>query len=154
MPQRPKSQALDRLLRSPEYLIRRAHQTAGSLFASACAELDLTPSQYAALCALASAAPLGQNELGRMIALDRATTSLVVRLLCGRGWVEGRPDPQDRRRLLLELSAAGRDRLHEAERLARRARRRLLAALDDDEEALFLHLLARLDQAHGEASSD
>ena len=53
---------LDGLYGTPEFLIRRAHQIATAVFAEACADLELTPSQYAALYALREHAPIGQTR--------------------------------------------------------------------------------------------
>ncbi|QPF72118.1 MarR family transcriptional regulator [Roseateles sp. DAIF2] len=141
--------ALEALYSSPEFLIRRAHQIAGAAFAEACAGLDLTPAQYGALVALRQGAPLGQNELGRLIALDRATISLVVRLLRERGLVEAMADAGDRRRTLLALTRAGRQLLARAEKRCARSGAALLSVFEPRQAATFLELLALLDAAHG-----
>jgi len=142
------SDALEGLYGSPEFLIRRAHQIASAVFAEACAGLDLTPAQYAALYALRQRSPLGQNELGRLIALDRATTSMVVRLLRERGLVAAADDAQDRRRSLLSLTTQGRLLLARAEKKCSRSSEELLSVFNQRQAATFLELLDLLASAH------
>lgn len=142
------SEALDGLYNSPEFLIRRAHQIAGAVFAEACAGLDLTPAQYAALYALRHCSPLGQNELGRLIALDRATMSLVARLLRERGLIEAGDDAQDRRKSLLSLTREGRLLLARAEKKCSLASEELMAVFNPRQAATFLELLDLLASSH------
>lgn len=140
----PVDQALDALYARPEFLIRRAHQIASAVFAEACAGLDLTPSQYAALFALRECQSVGQNELGRLIALDRSTTSLVVKLLRDRGLVDAASDPADRRKSLLSLTNQGRLLLVRAEKLSSRSSAELLSVFTQKQAATFLGLLNQL----------
>ncbi|NCT83282.1 MAG: winged helix-turn-helix transcriptional regulator [Comamonadaceae bacterium] len=140
----PPNDALDRLYDSPDFLIRRAHQAASAAFAEACADLDLTPAQYATLFALRHRAPIGQNELGRVIALDRATMSMVVRLLRERDLVSAADDPNDKRRSLLSLTRAGRLLLARAEKASGRASEELLAVLSPEQAATLMELLGLL----------
>ena len=143
----PADDALDRLYDSPDFLIRRAHQAAGAAFAQACADLDLTAAQYAALFALRHRAPISQNELGRVIALDRATISLVIRLLRERDLVNAADDPSDKRRSLLSLTRSGRLLLTRAEKASWRASEELLAVLSAEQAATLKELLGLLTRA-------
>lgn len=126
---------------SPEFLFRRAHQIATAAFAEACRDLDLTPSQYSALFMLREAASVSQNELGRMISLDRSTTSVVLRSLRERRLVRDSSDPEDRRKKRLRLTDTGRLLLAEAERLNAGTSRQLLSVLGGEKAALLLSLL-------------
>ncbi|MFT7775830.1 MarR family winged helix-turn-helix transcriptional regulator [Roseateles sp.] len=144
----PTNDALDRLYDSPDFLIRRAHQVASAAFAEACADLDLTPAQYATLFALRHRAPISQNELGRVIALDRATMSLVVRLLRERDLVSAADDPTDKRRSLLTLTRPGRLLLARAEKASWRASEDLLAVLSPEQAATLMELLGLLTSVH------
>lgn len=135
---------LDGLYGSPEFLIRRAHQIATAVFTEACADLELTPSQYAALYALRQRSPIGQNELGRLVALDRSTTSVVVRALRERGLVDASADASDRRKSFLELTTAGRALLTRAERRCLKTGQELLSVFDRRQAAMLLELLGTL----------
>lgn len=138
------AQPLAALFTSPEFLIRRAHQIATAVFTETCAEIDLTPSQYSVLFALRERAPIGQNELGRLVALDRSTTSLVVRILRDRGLVAASADDSDRRKSFLELTNDGRLLLARAERLNSKSSQALMSAFDPHQASAFIALLDRL----------
>ncbi len=138
------AEGLNGLYSSPEYLIRRAHQVATAAFAEACADLDLTSSQYAALFALRQQAGIGQNALGRLIALDRSTTSLVVKSLKERELVTARSDPSDRRKTFLELSDKGRLVLAQAEKRNARSSKNLMSVLDPQQAQELLQMLRLL----------
>lgn len=139
---------LDSLYLSPEFLIRRAHQIATAAFVEACGDLDLTPSQYAALFALRQHAPVGQNELGRLVALDRSTMSLVVKSLRERALVWARSDSTDRRKTLLELSDDGRLVLGQAELRSAKSSRALMAALDGRQAQDLIGMLLKLSRTN------
>lgn len=132
------------LYSSPEFLFRRAHQIASAAFAEACRHLDLTPSQYSALYMLREVNDVSQNELGRLIALDRSTTSIVLRSLRERRLVREQADPDDRRKKRLKLTDAGRLLLGEAERLSAGSSHQLLSALGEEKASLLLSLLGQL----------
>ena len=148
---------LDGLYGSPEFLIRRAHQIATAVFTEACADLELTPSQYSALFALRERSPIGQNELGRLIALDRSTTSIVVKILRERGLVTASTDASDRRKSFLELTNDGRLLLASAERRNTQSSQDLLSVFDKKQASAFLELLDKLasslDSKSGSGSS-
>ena len=135
------------LYASPEFLIRRAHQVASAAFAQACADLDLTPSQYGALFALRQHAGVGQNALGRLVALDRSTTSLVVKSLKERALVTARSGPSDKRKSFLELSDKGRRVLAQAEQRTARAGKALMSVFDEGQAQQFLGLLRVLSES-------
>lgn len=135
------ARSLDGLYGSPEFMIRRAHQIASAVFTDTCADLDLTPSQYSALFALRERSPIGQNELGRMIALDRSTTSVVVKLLRERGLVSASMNASDRRKAFLELTSEGRLLLAKAEQRNSQCSETLLSVFDRRQASAFMELL-------------
>lgn len=134
----------ERLTSSPEYLIRRAHQLAVASFSQACADLSVTPAQYTAMFMLRGHACIGQNELGRLAALDRSTMSMVIRSLRERGWVKIASDANDRRKTLLELTTEGRLVVAEAEQRSTLAGEQLLSVFDKRQSELFIALLKQI----------
>lgn len=90
------------------FLLRRAHQRHTTLFGELMPK-DLTPTQFSTLARLLENGPLSQNLLGREIAVDAATIKGVVDRLGARGLTSVAPDPTDGRRLVVSLTAAGRD---------------------------------------------
>lgn len=146
----PSDATLEVLYSSPEFLIRRAHQVASATFAQACADLDITPSQYAVLFALRQHADVGQNAIGRLVSLDRSTTSLVVRSLKDRQLVTVAFDPADRRKTFLRLSDQGRMLLADAETRSARSNQALLSVFDNRQAVEFLVMLQRFAEPRGE----
>lgn len=136
--------ALADLYGRPAFMIRRAHQIATSIFTSSCAELGLTPSQFSLMFVLRHRGPVGQNELGRLVSLDRSTTALVVRGLRARELVDTTPDPSDRRKTIVRLTNQGRLLLSRAEKLNAKASDKLLSAFDPHQANAFLSLLETL----------
>jgi DNA-binding MarR family transcriptional regulator len=126
------------------HLLRRAHQRHAALFATAMADTGLTPTQWAALAKLVELGQTTQNQLGRLIAMDPATTQGVVRRLVARGLVRRAPDPADRRSIVLAPTDAGRALHTGALEAAHTATDATLAPLTDADAATFLSLLRRL----------
>jgi len=68
---------------------------------------DLTPTQFSILVRLFEVGETSQNQLGRLVAMDAATTKGVVTRLLEKGLVATRPDPNDLRRLQVSLTETG-----------------------------------------------
>ncbi len=126
------------------HLLRRAHQRATAVFLEAMGEVELTPTQYAALVKIGDVGEISQNHLGRLTAMDPATSQGVIRRLQTRGLIDVRADPDDRRRTLLSLSATGRRLLPSAIARGRTITAKTLAPLSVDEQAALLGLLKKL----------
>ncbi len=141
---------LDGLYSSPEFLIRRAHQVASATFTQACADLGITTSQYSVLFALRQHADVGQNAIGRLVSLDRSTTSLVVKTLKDRQLVTVAVDPSDRRKAFLQLTDEGRMLLARAETRSARVVEALLSIFDRRQANDFLVMLQRFAEPRGE----
>lgn len=124
------------------FLMRRANQRHLALFAEAIP--DLTPTQFAALARLCELGQASQNALGRATAMDAATIKGVVDRLRRRRLVAVEPDPQDRRRVQLVATAAGRALLAELAGKALAISRATLDPLTGCERRTFLALLEKL----------
>ena len=90
------------------FVLRKVHQRASEIFARVMAEFEVTPQQFSTLVKLDDLGESTQNRLGRLVAMDPATTQGVVERLRKRDLVRVRPDPAHRRRLLVGLSPSGR----------------------------------------------
>jgi DNA-binding MarR family transcriptional regulator len=124
------------------FLLRRATQRHLAIFASLIP--GLTPTQFAALAKLCELGPVSQNALGRATAMDAATIKGVVDRLRAKGLVESARDGEDRRRILLAPTEAGRSTFEAARADAHRISAETLAPLAPAEREAFLKLLARL----------
>lgn len=70
--------------------------------------LGLTHPQYLVMLALWERSPLSITDVGRLLQLDLATASPLVKRLEGLGLVDRRRDPADERTLRVTLTEAGR----------------------------------------------
>lgn len=125
------------------HLLRRAHQRASAIFQTHMAE-GLTPQQYAALIKIRDFGSVSQNQLGRAVAMDPATSQGVVQRLIAKHLVQRRNDPQDRRRTLLTLTPVGEELADRLIPLGRTITAETLEPMSKDEQAAFLTLLKKL----------
>jgi DNA-binding MarR family transcriptional regulator len=99
--------------------------------------------EYAALAVLSDDRPRSQLELARLMGKAPALMVAVVDGLEAQGLVERTRDPDDRRRSVVRLTAAGRRTLERADRMADTLVAQLLGGLDDDERQELLAVLQR-----------
>lgn len=124
------------------YLLRRVTQRHLALFAQAIPEVTTT--QFAVLARLADLGPQSQNALGRETAMDAATIKGVVDRLARQGLVATSPDPDDRRRLTVALTAEGVALFTRLTPAALQISAETLAPLNSAETNTLLQLLSRL----------
>jgi MarR family transcriptional regulator, lower aerobic nicotinate degradation pathway regulator len=125
------------------FLLRVAMQRHTSIFMSQIIR-GLTQTQFAALAKLREVGPCSQNQLGRLIYLDAATTKGVVDRLEARGFVTARPDASDRRRRAIALTEMGRAVADAAVKVARKITRHTLTPLTAAEQQAVIRLLRKL----------
>jgi len=126
------------------HVLRRAHQRHVAIFIDALGEDGPTPTQFAALVKLVDVGEASQNLLGRLTAMDRATVKGVVSRLVERGLVERAPDLADQRRIVLRLSAKGRDAVIGLLDKASRATEATLSPLSEGERKRLVALLRKI----------
>lgn len=126
------------------HLLRRAHQRASAIFQAMIGDEQITPTQYAALVKLHDLGELSQNHLGRLTAMDPATTQGVMRRLLDRELIAARSDPDDKRRTLLSLSPKGRELIGRLMANGPLISDETLKPLNEQERKTLLALLARI----------
>lgn len=84
-----------------------------------------------------------QQELAEALCMDANNIVLLLNELEELSYVERRRDPSDRRRHLVDLTAAGHKALRNAERAQERVEADVLNTLDADERAQLRELLSR-----------
>ncbi|MCB6177082.1 MarR family transcriptional regulator [Rhodobacter sp. Har01] len=124
------------------YLLRRVTQRHLAIFAQAIPEVTTT--QFAVLARLSELGPQSQNHLGRETAMDAATIKGVVDRLARQGLVATAPDPDDRRRLTVALTAEGEALFRARIDTALGVSDSTLAPLTEAERQTLTDLLARL----------
>jgi len=75
--------------------------------------LGLTVNESQAVSYLFARGPIGQGDLAAAMSFTTSSTTALVDRLERRGIAERRPDPGDRRRSIIALSAQGEDELQE-----------------------------------------
>jgi len=142
----PKNQTgnLDGLYDRPGFLMRRCQQETGWIFEESCSELGLTARQYDFLFALSEAQETDQDQLARLLGLDRSNTGHVIRILLRKGLVERHIKPQDKRKRLVSLTTEGRNIFKQAKPAADAAKDYLLDLLDDGEKETFMAMLRKI----------
>ena len=125
------------------FLLRQATQRHAGLFASLIGD-ETTPTQWAVLAKLMEVGACSQNALGRQTAMDAATVKGVVERLLRRGLVATRNDADDARRIVVDLTGAGRRMVETCEPRALAITEATLKPLSAPERKMFLALLKRL----------
>lgn len=124
------------------FLLRLANQKHLEIFAQRIP--DLTPTQLAVLTKLRDEGRISQNHLGRLVAMDAATTKGVVDRLRSKGLIESTPSLTDKRRLEIRLSDAGRELIVKRVEDALEVSELTLANLTAREAERLLALLRKL----------
>jgi DNA-binding MarR family transcriptional regulator len=104
--------------------------------------------EFAVLAALEEYGARSQADLGRLLGLDRNEVSGIVTRLENSGGIDRQPDPADRRRNVVTITAEGQRRLEEIQRYADTAQHELLAGLDPAERQQLVALLAKVLASH------
>jgi MarR family transcriptional regulator, lower aerobic nicotinate degradation pathway regulator len=138
----------ERLRRQPSWLVNQVALPANRLVADALAQAGLRRHHYALLAALDERGPTSQADLSRRTTIDRSDIVASINDLVVGGYVERSPDPADRRRNVVTLTAAGRRRLEQLDALLAEAQSALLAPLSPAERTTLAELLTRLVDHH------
>lgn len=124
------------------FVLRKASQRHIAIFARHIGEL--TPPQFAALAKLAEVGATSQNQLGALIAMDAATIKGVIDRLKARGLVDLTKHDEDKRRLVVSLTATGQEAVDRLLPLARHITEQTSAPLNEREVATLMRLLAKI----------
>lgn len=142
---------IERLLENLRVVMQALHAASSRQWL----ELELTMAQLKTLFTLCCAQPVTVSELAEWLGISAPTASYLVDRLVQAGLVDRAEDPADRRRTLVQLTAAGEDLTRRLRQGNRDVLVPLLEQLDmEDLEALDrgLAALARAAEATGRAS--
>ena len=153
--QKPQRSAVPTLAMSatPGYLIRRAQQVHSALWSNHFGQ-ELTGPQYAVLVAVADAGTIDQVAIGERASLDSSTVAEMMARLSDSGWIEREPSPEDRRRMMIALSARATTALPRITATVLRVQDELLHALDGTERVEFVRLMRTVARCAPSESSD
>ncbi len=141
--------ALDhsRLTHLVGYAASRASLELRKVFARNIGPLDLKIVEFSILMLVASNPQVNQKQLGRALDVSAPNMAVTLDRMTARGWVERVRSQQDRRVHEIHLTAAGRELVQQAGRIAAVMEEPALAMLSGAERALLIELLMKV--AHG-----
>jgi MarR family transcriptional regulator, lower aerobic nicotinate degradation pathway regulator len=138
-----------RLRTLPSRLTNRAAVAANRIVDHALAQAGVRRYHYSLLAAVEEYGPASQAALGRRTGIDRSDVVATVNDLAERQLVQRTPDPDDRRRNIVSITAAGREQLTHLDRLLAAAQDEFLAPLSGPDRRSLIDLLTRLVDHHG-----
>lgn len=127
------------------FLLRAVSQRNTVLFAEHMVA-GITRVQFATLAKLYELGRCSQNELGRLILMDRATIKGVVSRLRRRGYIRVAPDTIDRRQHVLSLTKRGEQMTQRAIAIAPMITEKMLEKLNAAERRQIVGLLRKIAQ--------
>ena len=125
-------------------LLARLARTAGYRLGEALEAMQMRTHEFPVLNHLADSGPVSQQELGAALRINPSNLVGLLDLLEADGLLVRTRDRADRRRHLVELTAAGRQRLAKAWLAAEATERELLAPLSPAERVQLHGSLERL----------
>ena len=133
-----------RLRALPSWSINQVAIAANRLTDRALAETGSRRYHFAMLAALDEFGPSSQADLGRCTGIDRSDVVAAINAMVERGFVERNPDPSNRRRNIVTITAAGKDHLEKLSTLLGDAQAELLRTLSATESKALAELLSRI----------
>jgi DNA-binding MarR family transcriptional regulator len=125
-------------------LIFRLARVTGYQLGRALEALQMRTHEFAVLHHLHHAGPLSQQQLGGALRINPSNLVGLLDALEADGLIVRPRDPSDRRRHLVDLTAAGETRLAQAKRAVSEAEQEFLAPLSTSERAQLYAMLERL----------
>jgi DNA-binding MarR family transcriptional regulator len=131
------------------FLLSQVGAHSAARFAERLAPLKLAPAHAGILLVICQTDGLSQQELGQKLGVFPSRLVGLLDDLEGRGLVERRNSPSDRRSYALYLTEAGRDALEQIDRIGHEHQDALCAALGPSERAQLADLLRRIASQQG-----
>lgn len=144
----------DRLRRRTSRLLSQLTARSDRLVNEGLAQADARKWHYAVLASLQEYGPGSQATLSRRTGIFRSDMVGVLNELTGRDLVERAPDPEDRRRNVITISAQGRRHLRRLDKVLDVLHDELLAPLSPAERDQLVRLLTRLLDHHAPGPPD
>ena len=114
------------------------------LHVEALAPFDVHARDLGVLLVIDSFEPASQQQVAQRLGVDRTTMVAIIDALEAKGIIARRPNAEDRRRNVVELTPAGQDILRQATAASDAAEAELLASLSPEEGEQLRDLLARI----------
>jgi MarR family transcriptional regulator, lower aerobic nicotinate degradation pathway regulator len=137
------------MLNPPSRLLTQTAAYASRIIADGMARVHGRVYHYRLLVTLAQDGPASQAELGRRTGIHLSDMVAAINELATGGYVSREPDPGDRRRNVVTITAAGRKRMTELAATVDEIQEELLEPLSAGERAELTRLLTKLVAHHG-----
>jgi DNA-binding MarR family transcriptional regulator len=131
------------------FLLAQLGHHAAERFSERIAALELTPPHAGILRAIAAAPGRSQQALSTQLGLLPSRVVAFVDDLEDRGYLERRPNPDDRRQYALYLTPDGKELMGKVSRIARQHDRAITSGLSDSQRTQLRDLLAALAAQQG-----
>ena len=115
---------------------------------------DLKTTEWRIMAVLGDSGPLTQRDLSQATLMDKVPVNRACRKLEDRGLAARRPNENDGRSHLLELTAEGRAVHSRIMPLARAIERELFGALGEEDRTRLRELLVRVREAAGDFDAE
>ncbi|RKP49694.1 MarR family winged helix-turn-helix transcriptional regulator [Pararobbsia silviterrae] len=123
------------------YLIGQLDRIVSRRLSEALAEHGLTLPQFTALSVLNARGRSSNAQLAERSFITPQSANEVVKTMEANGWVMREPDPNNKRIVLLQLTAAGKTMLRRCDEMADRVERTMLDTIDDADARALRALL-------------
>lgn len=104
----------------------------------------VVPGQFAQLLALYEEDGITQNDLCARVRIDQSTMAHTLKRMERDGLIDRVPDPEDRRRAIIKLTAKARELRSTLVAAARDVNTEAMSGLTDDERAFCVALITRV----------
>ncbi len=142
-------------LANKAYLLGRLGREVRRRFRQILTLWSLNPSHYGVLLLLEEIDQASQQQLAQMLNIDRANMVDLLDLLEKREFVERTPDPLDRRRHIVKLTAFGKQEVCQMQHvLDQLDQEEFFVGLDDQEQTTLHTLLVKLFKSHFEEKKE
>jgi DNA-binding MarR family transcriptional regulator len=126
------------------YAASRASIELKKSFARHLGPLGLKAVEFSILVLVASNTEVNQKQLGQALDVSAPNMAITLDRMVERGWVERVRSTKDRRSMWIHLTAAGKDLVHRAEKIAATMENGALRMLSPAEQALLVELLLKV----------
>ena len=126
------------------HLLRKAYQRHLAIFQQNVGDSQLTAVQFVTLCALRDHGASSLTELVKATAVDQATIRGIVERLKARELITLEPDPQDKRKVVVNLSDSGAALVQQTVPCAATITELTLSNLNPAERVAVLFLLRKM----------
>ncbi|HEY0297344.1 MAG TPA: MarR family transcriptional regulator [Bordetella sp.] len=126
------------------HLLRRAYQRHVAIFQQRIPDTQLTSAQFVVLCAVHEQDACSLAEIVKHTAIDQATVRGVIDRLKVKKLISVAHDPQDKRKVLVTLTAAGTALVRKTVPFAQEITESTFGALNPAERVAIVYLLRKM----------